>query len=445
MPFISDLNDLYFDGALSQAVLALLEPIEKEGPEAQAFVRRAFDQMHRQNVGARDFPQTVAWALGALISKVLPGAWGGIVPPITNQGRHRLIDRYLTNNKWRQVADGDHILDLGCGFPPVTTLDTAECFPNCQVTGADPSFGTYLIRDAQGDYAVFDANGDLIYFQQSTVSAGMPRFLLSNAAETRARFSGYLEKLQGSLPDGVDGLSTVGREGVTLTRNPVLEFGGDNVTFAPYGIGATDLGRFQVVRCFNVLFYFDDAFRTMALDWFGRVITDGGIAICGGDGAFTRYARYMVYRSETGVMRPKEFAFSLDNVRPLEVMPLFSLHDDDRDRALMAKLVGVLRSDTEFLASFDGRMDELMEDNGLGSRTSDGYLGPLPKETNAYKFVELSGKVTDILAADGFARQAVNVLRHHGYDAWVNGVGHVAVVPDGPGLSRIRVSGQGPP
>ena len=79
-----------------------------------------------------------------------------MVPPITLEGRHSGIDEYMARNRWRKLEKGNRFLDLGCGFPPKTTLDSAKRFPESQLTGADPSFGRYLVQDPNGDYGIED-------------------------------------------------------------------------------------------------------------------------------------------------------------------------------------------------------------------------------------------------------------------------------------------------
>jgi hypothetical protein len=174
MSFIRKLNGQYFRDGLSPEVMALLAPIDDQRVEVQQFVARMFQQMHRQRTDARDFSERLAFVTTALLQHILPGAWGAI-PPITQTGRHAAIDDYLARNPWRPLGAGDRLLDLGCGFPPVTTLETAERFPQVSIVGADPSFGEYLVREANGDYAVFDAHEKLLYFQPTARSAPSTR------------------------------------------------------------------------------------------------------------------------------------------------------------------------------------------------------------------------------------------------------------------------------
>ena len=165
-----------------------MEAINEERPEVQSWIERMARQMKAQRFDGRDLNEVLAWVLGALLAKILPGAWGGAVPPITLEGRHTAIDDYLERNPWRALVSGDRFLDLGCGFPPLTTMDSAKRFPGVQLTGADPSFGRYLVKDANGDYACFGPDAELIYFQSGSNEEERWNAVFSDPEATRDRF-----------------------------------------------------------------------------------------------------------------------------------------------------------------------------------------------------------------------------------------------------------------
>jgi hypothetical protein len=404
-------------------------PVDEERPEVREFVERMCRQFRAERLDATDFSEGLAWVVGDFLSKILPGAWGGTVPPITQQGRHSAIDEYLEKNPWRPLAEGDSLFDLGCGFPPITTLDSAERFPGVRITGADPSFGQYLVREPNGDYAAFSKPGELIYFQAGAAGAARWEALYRDPTETRRRFSSHLESLLPLLPADDGGASRVSNNKAELVRNPVLQFEKGNVKFRQLGFGAEGLDDFSAVRCFNVLIYFDDAFRSDALSWLAGCVTDGGISVMGTDWSSSRYARYSVHQAENGTMVPREFAFSIENVRPLELVSLFTLHDDDHDIALMSTLVGLLRTDDTFRREIDQRMDELQAEIGFCPRKPNGYLGPMPQGADSSVLETASEVIGSALEKDGFNERAANLLEEHGYRSWVNCVGHVAIDP----------------
>lgn len=426
MSFVEDLNARYFGGALSPEVMRLLRPVDDQRPEVREFVARMFRQLHRQRLPATDFAELLAWSAGSALPGILPGAWGA-VPPITRKGRHAGIDEYLACNPWRALREGDRMLDLGCGFPPVTTLDSAEYLTGVRIVGADPSFGEYLVREPNGDYAVFDREGALLYFQPGEFNSAAWAALHGDPARTRARFLGHLQRLRGMLSGA--GTQRVSENGVELVRHPITQYERPNVSFVALGIGASGLRGFAAVRCFNVLFYFDDAFRRKALRWIAGTLVEGGLCISGADWLASRYARYTVHRAQRGKLVAREFAFSIENIRPLGIVPVFTLHDDDHDVLLMSSLIGLLRDDAGFSADLDRRLDELQADLQICARKPDGFLGGVSAAVDAETLNASPSIMGSALERDGFGEQAVEILERHGYRAWINAIGHVAIDP----------------
>ncbi len=428
MSFIRRLNREYFGDGLSPDVLALLGPIDDQRAEVQQFVVRMFRQMHRRRTDARDFSERVALVAGALLQHLLPGAWGAI-PPITQAGRHAAIDDYLARNPWRPLGAGDRLLDLGCGFPPVTTLESADRFPRVSIVGADPSFGEYLVKEGSGDYAVFDAHDRLLYFQPAARSTERWRAMFTDPDQTRQRFAAHLAALRAHLPETSPVSRYVSKDGVEIIRNPIAGFERLNVSFRRLGIGESGLQGFTAARCFNVLYYFDLAFQQESLAWLSDTVVEGGISLTGADWTRSRCARYSVHRRERGGVMAKEFAFSIDNIRPFDLVTFFALHDDDPGTALMSQLIGVLRDDAPFREDSDRRMDEVQQELGYCARKADGYLGGAPASLAAEDAMLAPDRIGTALEQDGFPERAVEVLIRNGYRAWVNCVGHVAVDP----------------
>jgi hypothetical protein len=192
------------------------------------------------------------------------------------------------------------------------------------------------------------------------------------------------------------------------------------------GIGQVHMTDVDVVRCFNVMYYFDDDFREMALEWFASVLAEGGILIVGGDWAFTTECRYFLYQRENGHMRPREFTFSLDNVVPLGLVPFFALHDEDRGLSLLARLVRTLRRDEAFLDRYYAVVDRLRADADVTPRGPDGYYGNVDPALDP---AELWGRVAEVAGTLGeeMGEEAVEVLERAGWNARVNEIGMVSV------------------
>ncbi|MGA9477881.1 MAG: hypothetical protein WBV21_08890, partial [Desulfobacterales bacterium] len=163
----------------------------------------------------------------------------------------------------------------------------------------------------------------------------------------------------------------------------------------------------------------------------GSFLEDDGILISGFNHPFGIYARYDVYKKDADGIRPSEFGFSLDNLRPLGIGPWLTINDEDEEAEFLADLTGAIRTDRIFWAEFNQRVDELQEKYGICKRGDDGFnhfsnkfLTALPLVT-----VEKTAALWQQLDVEGYTEGAVEALRRAGYDAWKNIVGDIAVKP----------------
>ena len=143
----------------------------------------------------------------------------------------------------------------------------------------------------------------------------------------------------------------------------------------------------------------------------------------------TTEARYSVYRNEDGTLVPKEFAFSLDNIRPSTMNPWFCLHDGEKETFLLAALVGTLRADAEFQRDYDARMDELLAQHSIWARDEDGFLVAPSNQLPTNQWVTAREVINEQMRLDGFVQRAVVLLIRSDFNAWANAVGHIAVDP----------------
>jgi hypothetical protein len=418
---VEELCDRYLGARPSEAVLQLLKNAEQQRPEVRDFVERAFRLMALSKFHPRDLSPAVARFLVIFAPSILPGAWGGIVPPITLAGRHKKIDAYLRSNPWTTFSPGIVLLDVGCGFPPQTSMDAAEAFPEWQIVGADPAFDPYLLYDERGNYASFDLNGTLRYFQP-----GRPEEFLTLYADRPAtiqHFSKAFAQLLPGLPIDEGTLSTAEQGGMRLLRHPMRIYERSNLRFIQGGFGSSDLPQAGVVRGFNVLLYFDADFRRKAEAWVAKTLHPGGLFICGRDDWASLNAYYSVYRNEGGVLVEKEFAFGAETVRHCA---WFSLHDGERETWRLAELLGILRSDRNFVRDYDARLDVLLAENGIAVRDADGYLAEPANPIDPARALPAYQIIVRVIEAE-FADRAVSVLQRAGLNAWRNPVGHIAV------------------
>lgn len=416
-----ELCDRYLGGRPSEAVLQLLKNAEGQRAEVRNFLERGFRLMALSKFDPRDLSPAVARFFVVFAPSILPDAWGGIVPPITMPDRHKKIDAYLRSNPWMNFEPGTVLLDLGCGFPPQTSMDAADSFPEWQIVGADPAFDPYLLYDERENYASFDASGKLRYFQATRPVEFLE--LYSNRNATIQRFSEAFAQLLQSLPADDGGLSTAEHNGMRLLRHPLRTYERSNLKFVQGGFGSSNLPEAAVVRSFNVLIYFDEEFRRRAEAWVAQVLRPGGLFVCGRDDIASLNAHYSVHRNEGGRLVEKEFAFGVETVRHCT---WFTLHDGERETWRLAKLLGILRSDRAFLRDYDARLDSLLAQNKMAVRDANGCLADPPDPLELARTFPVYETITQEIEAE-FADRAVSVLQRAGLNAWRNPVGHIAV------------------
>ena len=418
---VEELCDRYLGGRPSEAALQVLRNAEQQRQEVRDFVERAFRLMAISKFDPRDFSPFVARFFTVIAPDILPGAWGGIVPPFTLPGRHRKIDAYLRLNRWADFEPGTVLLDVGCGFPPQTSIEVAEAFPEWRIVGADPTFEQYLLYDERENYACLDRTGSVRYFQ-----AGRPDEFLrlySDRDATIQHFSQAFAQLLPSLPTDEGTLSTAEHGGRRLIRHPLSAYERSNLRFVQGGFGSSGLPEAEVVRSFNVLIYYDADFRRQAEEWVARILRPGGLFVCGRDDAESLNAHYSVYRSEGGELVEKEFAFGIETVRH---SVWFALHDRERETWRLAELLGTLRSDREFLRDYDARLDALLAENRMAVRDENGCLVEPPDAIEAARALPVYHEIVRQIETE-FADRAVAVLQRTGLHAWRNPVGHIAV------------------
>ena len=424
-------NDEFFGGKLPEHKLAVLEDVGDFHQPVIDFIEGVLRRIHSIGMSPEDFSDLLAWEMGFLLPRILPTAWGGMVPPITVAGRHQKLEEYLSQNPWHELAPGGKILDIGCGFPPLTTVDLARRFPECEVLGADPQFGRWIVYDVQGDYCCFGDDGDIRYFQAA--EADYDRFdeLLRGGQVTRDNYKEILDDLL-PLLNGAAGHAKVERDGRRLVQDPIEQYVGDNLSFVLGGFRELDLPHeLDLVRSMNVLMYFDADFRAPVEEWIASILKEGGIFTCGMNWARSVYSRYSVFRKEDGHLVHKEFSFGLECVRPLEMVPFFAFYDDDVETELQLELVRVLRADDDFMALLNKRFDTAQAELDLCPRGADGHLGGID-ETMAFKDMEEALVSFQKMAnSDELNDAARKVLEAAGYDVWRNEVGDTSITPRG--------------
>jgi SAM-dependent methyltransferase len=424
---IEELCDRHLAARPSPAALEQMKKVEGERPQVRAFVARSFRMMEISRFRAVDIAPNHAWTIGVMMPGLLPDAWGGSIPPYTWENRHKRIDAYLAANPWTAAGPGTVFLEMGCGFPPKTAMDVARAHADWQVVGADPCFDEFLLYDEHGNYACLNHDGDIRYFHAASGNFGAFQDLYGDKAATLNRFSSLFQKLLPNISRCLGSeANTIEENGARLIRHPLRLYETPNLRFVQAGID-DEFAPVDILRCFNVLGYFDAEFRQQTKQWALRTLRPGGMFICGRDSACTAEAAYSVYREEDGNLARKEFAISIDNVRNFTTQSWFSMRENVGEAWFQARLVGMLRGDPAFRGAYDSRYDALLEEKRLFVRDSNGFLVVAPHQRPQAEWNDAVEEILVQLEQEGFAERAAMSLRKSGLHAWVNQAGHVAV------------------
>jgi hypothetical protein len=425
----NDFNDLvaqYLEARLPEH-LATTVNFKNLPPDTQAFIQRMLVLMKRAGYGVEQFNLALMRWLSITIPTMLPRAWGGRIPPITLPGRHQKLDAYVADEYPPPFANAPVYVDVGCGFPPVTTADSARALPDWQVYGIDRSFADFVLYDEAGHYACFDRAGKFQYFQASMDPSG--RAMYEDPAGTRRRFESLYADLSPQLPASDGKVSQcVKKDGSKLIHHHIRDFDTDNLTLIKKDLMLIDLPPATVIRCMNILIYFDPRSRKNMLSQIGNLLDDESMLIVGTNG-YGIQTRYAIYRKRKDGLFPDEFAFSLDNLGHIVFMPWFTMHENDPEAMLLADLAGSLRSDRQFWPSFTGRLDELLKTQKICYRGSDGFLHPLTEEMPLAEYFQKNAAIWRQLSEEGYPARTVKALERAGHRAWINRVGDIAIKP----------------
>ncbi|WP_022663803.1 CheR family methyltransferase [Desulfospira joergensenii] len=402
-------------------------------PDTQGFVLRVLDLMKRSKYCLTEFnPVLLRW-LSVTIPGILPGAWGGRIPPITASARHRKLDDYLAGQDFGPNKGQNIFVDMGCGFPPLTTADTAGRFPGWKIYGVDRSFADYVVYDTRGNYACFSREGEFLYFQPSMDLAVRARY--SDPRGTKNRFNQLFTDLLPLLRNiNIRTSETVEKDGNKLIHHHILDFETRNLRFIKSDIMDLKPMAAKVFRCMNVFVYFTRDIKKKVLGQIKNHLKNKGLAIIGTN-SFGIQSRYAVYKKESNGLFLREFAFSLDNLGHISLMPWFTVHGNDPEAILLAKLSHTIRSHACFWAQFSRHLDQLMESHGFCKRKPDGFLHFPNQEMLPNDFLEKNGLVWREMEEKGYTKGTIDVLSKAGYEAWINSAGDIAIQPPVGALS----------
>jgi hypothetical protein len=418
----------YLGGSLPEQMAAAIS-LPALPTEVQSFIARMLTLMRQADFPVTDIPPTLIWQLVNLIPGFLPGAWSGRAPPLTLPQRNAKMDAYVVKHSWPDGLVDPVFVDMGCGFPPITTTEAAAALPDWRVFGVDRSFFDYVVYEGDGNYACFNEQGTFQYFQPKMDRAGIGMY--RKPAEVRRRFEKIFKELHPLLAKATElGSASVEKNGHTLIHHPIRNYQAANLTFIESAMENARVPPAHVIRCMNTLMYFEPAIRQHMLVQAGALLADRGILIAGTNLMSGACCRYTVHTRDRWSLLPTEFAFSLDNLRPFGVMPWYTLHDADPEAMLVADVIRRIRADRSFWRGFTDRLDQLIADHGLFRRDGDGFLAVMEGDNPTEDFAHRAARLWRQVEAEGFTEGAVDALSRAGYAAWRNPVGDLAIRPN---------------
>ena len=232
--------------------------------DVKRFISRMLILMQKTDFPVTDFTPTLIWQLSNIMPGFLPCAWSGRAPPLTLPKRNAKIDAYVVKHPWPDRLVNPVFVDMGCGFPPITTLDAAAALSGWRVFGVDRSFFDYVVYEADGNYACFNGQGVFQYFQPRMDLAGIRMY--QKPAEVRLRFEKIFDDLHPLLSKAPDQNSdqnsdraskTVEKNGHTLGHHPIRNYEALNVTFIESEMEDARVPPAHAIRCMNTLIYFE--------------------------------------------------------------------------------------------------------------------------------------------------------------------------------------------
>jgi len=393
--------------------------------DAQEYIQRMLMLMKQADYSVTQFNPILLWWLSFTLPNMLPRAWGGRIPPITLPGRHKKMDDYVTKKRFPSKKKTHIFLDIGCGFPPVTTLDTAVRLPDWQIIGIDQSFADYIIYDKEGHYACFDQKGKFQYFQLS--GSSITSSFSQDPEATELRFNQFFSDLYPLLKNSNSSeIELVEKNGVKLIHNQIHDFEKSNLQFIQSPTLNLKIAPAKVCRMMNMLVYFKPDKRRKILNQAKKLVENDGLIISGTNGLGAQ-SRYSIYTKKPKGLSQNQFAFSLDNLGHLAIMPWFTIQENDPEAMMLAKFSSAIRSDRNFWPKFSNRLDELLEQHEICKRESNGFL-TFPNQIMPIEiYFEKMFKIWLLLEKEEYAYGAADALVRAGFTAWENSVGDISV------------------
>ncbi len=383
-------------------------------PYQVASVTRTLRRMASAGLPGATLTSHFADLLQRLVCELLPAARRGLVPGLSFSGRHSRMERWLWSRLERQLSSTPTVLDIGCGYPPITSVEWARAWPEVRVVGIDPQLPGYLF-ERDDVHAVFTPKGELSYAMSAKALASI------NDETTSQTLKRSFTEARMKLAEGLEFKGQLAGAHVRLVRDPVLAYAMNNLSFERRDIAGAGRHDADALRCLNVFPYFSAKARVSHLNALAQLVKPGGLVVVGINWIGGSEAHYALYRRGDELLRT-ELAFSIDNLRPLGPIPWFEIYAD-KEIGELCRLVRTLRDDAKFSGDFDAWYERKVRELGIARRQKEFDIPPLDAPTVQQATRELMQAVQN----ETLVERAVEILQLRGYRAELNAGGEISV------------------
>ncbi len=394
---IAEWNSRYFDGEMSHACLTEFDPLDTDDRELVNLVDTWMFYYHAAGGNAKNFPPLLSRFFAHVAKSYLPTLWAKI-PPITRGGRLRGIDRVVHEVLTIGPNQAIRFLDVGCGYPPLTTVETAAACPGWDCVGIDPNFPAWILFDGEGAAACFDKAGTLTYIQylDSDLQPALDR-----VTRDRQKFTLQWGQIQANpaLREELVRSERLIRDPMQHYEGPCLAFRSSSLT----GLNAQQQEPFDLIRCMNVFMYFDGRSILENIGHAKSLLADSGAFLYGSVPELgSASARYMAYQKRGAALVPWLFGMDLGKFAQVDGTGWWAFHKDQPDTLFASRVVRWVSDSGDLGKRVSAVIDRVRQELGYGQRNPDGYLnvkGVLSNTDNARLNMTLADACGDDIVA----------------------------------------------
>ncbi|MGD0309349.1 MAG: hypothetical protein ABSC02_08670 [Acidobacteriota bacterium] len=358
-------NRQYFDGELSDECLREIDQIDENDRELVQFIDTWLFYFNKAGSRARDISPLGSRFFARIARSYMPSLWA-MIPPVTRPGRLRIMDRVAQDILGFRPHSCINFLDVGSGYPPLPTQETACTFPAWTCVGIDPNFPASILYNREDAAACFNQRDQLVYIQylKGDLQPGP-----ETVERDKQQFAEHWETLRNDVSMRED-LSRCGR----LIVDPISHYKGGNLTFTKSTlIDYMPDQTFDFIRCMNVFMYFDRSCTIRNIKKAKSLMGKSGTFTCGNVPEPGCAARYLVYQKNDDDLLPKYFGFDLGKLSQKDGNGWWAFYKNQPEPLFLAKIVKMVADNQELSQRVHDIIDRVESEVGIAHRDSKGY------------------------------------------------------------------------